>query len=100
MASHRPLTWRVENIPPGTTAASLKQCFHSDDRHFIQVKSLVSDVNNYDGTGALTATILFSPPEPREPRIDYGGIGDELVLDKDFIGFTPLNEASCNASAE
>jgi hypothetical protein len=100
MASQRPLTWRVENIPQGTTAANLKQCFHSDDRQFIQVKSLVPDVNNYDGTGALTATILFSPPEPREPRVDDGGIGEELEIDKDFIGFTPLNETSSNASAE
>jgi hypothetical protein len=100
MASHRPLTWRVENIPQGTTEMSLKQCFHSDDRQFIQVKSLVSDVNNYDGTGTLTATILFSAPEQREPRIDPGGIGEELNLDKDFIGFTPLNEASCDAAAE
>ena len=100
MASNRPLTWRVENIPQGTTAARLKQCFHSDDRPFIQVKSLVPDVNNYDGTGTLTATLLFSPPEPSDPRIDPGDVGDELTLDKDFIGFTPLNEASCNASAE
>ncbi|KAF2175380.1 hypothetical protein K469DRAFT_68283 [Zopfia rhizophila CBS 207.26] len=50
--------------------------------------------------GTWTATVLFSPPEPREPRIDYGGVGGELELDKDFIGFTPLNEASCNASAD
>lgn len=100
MASNRPLTWRVENIPQGVTAATLKQYFHSDDRHFIQVKSLVPDVNNYDGTGTSTATILFSPPEPRNPRIDPGDIGEELMLDKDFIGFTPLNEASCNASAD
>jgi len=100
MASNPPLTWRVENIPQGITAATLKQYFHSDDRHYIQVKSLVPDVNNYDGTGTLTATILFSPPEPRNPRIDPGDIGEELMLDKDFIGFTPLNEASCNASAD
>ena len=92
MASNRPLTWRVENIPQGTTPARLVQCFHSDDRPFIQVKSLVSDVNNYDGTGTLTATLLFSPPGPslRDPRIDPGDVGDELTLDKDFIGFTPL----------
>ena len=100
MASNRPLTWRVENIPQGTTIATLKQYFHSDDRHFIQVKSLVPDVNNYDGTGTLTATILFSPPEPGNPRIDPGDIREELMLDKDFIGFTPLNEASRNVSAE
>lgn len=97
MATQRPFTWRVENIPRGTTDASLKQYFHSDDRKFIEVKSLVPDVNNYDGAGTLTATIIFNTPESREPRIDND---EEITLDKDFLGFTPLNETRSDAAAE
>ncbi len=97
MASHRPFTWRVENIPRGTTHTGLKQRFHSDDRQFIEVKSLVPDVNNYDGTGTLTATVLFNTLEQRMPRIDDD---EDLTIDKDFLGFTPLNEAKSDAAAE
>lgn len=91
MASDKHLTWRIEQIPATFNKSDLKKCFHSDDKKYIDIKSLVPDVSNYDGTGSLTATVLFSPPEAREPRI----VDNEelLVLDKDFIGFTPLNPA-------
>ena len=97
MSSTRSFTWRVQNIPSSFNEGDLKNAFHSDDRKHITVKSLAPDVNNYDGDGTLTATILFSPPEPREPRIDDN---EDLELDKDFIGFTPLNTPTKDVCAE
>lgn len=97
MVSSRPLTWRIQNIPADFTEARLKSCFHSDDKKCIEIKSLVPDVSNYDGDGTLTATMLFSPQEPREPRAeDY----DDFDMDKDFIGFTPLNNPGNDVCAE
>jgi hypothetical protein len=97
MPSNHNLTWRVQNIPSDFTEAKLKSCFHSDDKKYINVKSLVPDVNNYDGTGTLTATILFSHPESEWPRIESI---EDLEIDKDFIGFTPLNAATDDVCAE
>jgi hypothetical protein len=97
MASQRYLTYRVQNIPQRMTENDLRACFHSDDRKYIEIKSLVPDVLNYDGTGTQTATVLFSPSEPREPRIDNG---DDIDIDKDFVGFTPLNKATSDVAAE
>ncbi|OBT89295.1 hypothetical protein VE02_02607 [Pseudogymnoascus sp. 03VT05] len=97
MVSSRPLTWRIQNIPADFTEARLKSCFHSDDKKCIEIKSLVPDVSNYDGDGTLTATILFSPQEPREPRAeDY----DDFDIDKDFIGFTPPNNPGGDVCAD
>ena len=91
------MTWRVQNIPTDFTEARLKSCFHSDDKKYIEIKSLVPDVSNYDGDGTLTATMLFFPPEPGEPRAeDY----DDFDIDKDFIGFTPLNTPDKDVCAE
>jgi hypothetical protein len=97
MVSSRPMTWRVQNIPSDFTEARLKSCFHSDDKKYIEIKSLVSDVNNYDRDGTLTATILFSSPEPREPRTEDC---EDFDIDKDFIGFTPLNTPAKDVCAE
>ncbi|OBT46051.1 hypothetical protein VE00_03699 [Pseudogymnoascus sp. WSF 3629] len=97
MVSSRPLTWRIQNIPADFTEARLKSCFHSDDKKCIEIKSLVPDVSNYDRDGTLTATMLFSPQEPREPRAeDY----DDFDMDKDFIGFTPLNNPGKDVCAD
>ncbi|OBT80115.1 hypothetical protein VF21_01204 [Pseudogymnoascus sp. 05NY08] len=97
MVSSRPLTWRIQNIPADFTEARLKSCFHSDDKKCIEIKSLVPDVSNYDGDGTLTATMLFSPQEPREPRAEEY---DDFDMDKDFIGFTPLNNPGGDVCAD
>ncbi|KFX91076.1 hypothetical protein V490_06092 [Pseudogymnoascus sp. VKM F-3557] len=93
----RPLTWRIQTIPAGFTEEALKLCFYVADRDYIEIKSLVPDVSNYDGEGTLTATILFSPPERREPRAE--AIYD-FDIDKDFIGFTPLNNPDKDVCAD
>jgi hypothetical protein len=97
MVSNRHLTWRVENIPSHFDEARLKSCFHSNDKKYIEIKSLVPDVNNYDGYGTKTATILFSTPQAQEPRIEDN---DDLTISRDFIGFTPLNTPSDDVCAE
>lgn len=97
MVAGRPLTWRIQSIPGDFTEERLKSCFHTDDKKCIEIKSLVPDVTNYDGDGTLTATILFSPREPREPRAEEY---IDFDIDKDFIGFTPLNNPGQDVYAE
>ena len=97
MCPQRCLTWRIQNIPSSYTESHLKRCFHSDDKKFIEIKSLVPDVINYDGDGTLTATVLYSHPERWEPRLEDV---EELDVDHDFIGFTPLNAVSGDVCAE
>ncbi|KFY96587.1 hypothetical protein V500_02378 [Pseudogymnoascus sp. VKM F-4518 (FW-2643)] len=112
MVSGRPLTWRIQSIPADFTEERLKSCFHSDDKKCIEIKSLVPDVSNYDGDGTLTATMLFSPRAdtfvvgkggtltatmPREPRAEEY---NDFDIDKDFIGFTPLNNPGKDVCAD
>ncbi|KAL5352483.1 hypothetical protein ACLOAV_002431 [Pseudogymnoascus australis] len=97
MVAGRPLTWRIQSIPGDFTEERLKSCFHTDDKKCIEIKSLVPDVTNYDGDGTLTATILFSPREPREPRAEEY---IDFDIDKDFIGFTPLNNPGQDVYAD
>lgn len=84
------LTYRVENIPFGTTKDQLvRNFFYVKDQADITVKSLVPGVETVEGEdGDLTATILFHPhePVPGGPRIQ----DDSIAIDKDFRGFTPL----------
>lgn len=98
----RPLTYRVQEIPFNWGKKKLKAAFCEADRPYVTVKSLVPDVMNYhnnDGTDTLTATVLFSPPEPREPSLLIKWKA-ELELDRDFGGFTPLNDPKDDVSGE
>jgi hypothetical protein len=102
--SSRPLTYRVQEVPPNWDKAKLKAAFATADRPYVTVKSLVPDVMNYgyhndDGTDTLTATVLFSPPEPRELSLNSKCKAD-LELDRDFSGFTPLNDPKSDVSGE
>jgi hypothetical protein len=84
------LTYRVENIPIGTSKEELvKSYFFLKDHPFITVKSLVPSVDTIEGEdGELTATILF---QPSEPRPDGPLVQNEIItVDVDFRGFTPL----------
>ena len=89
-AVSKPLTYRVENIPSGTSNEDLKGCFHPDDRNYIKVKSLVPSVDTAESEddSDYTATIFFRPPDASHagPRL----IDEALSLDKEFLGFTPL----------
>jgi hypothetical protein len=88
-AQPRFLTYRVQNIPYGTSKEALKSYFYVEDRDDIKIKSLCPAVDTPEGEeGDLTATIFFRPHEDpqREPRLAI----DDIDIDKTFIGFTPL----------
>lgn len=84
------LTYRVENIPFGTTKEQLiSNYFYIKDQEDIKVKSLVPAVDTIEGEdGDLTATVLFRPHEaqPDGPRVQ----DDSIMVDQEFYGFTPL----------
>lgn len=92
MTAVRPkaFTWRITEIPTGTTAKELVQrYFTAKDRDRITVGSLCPDV---DGENELTATLLFRPhPEQPDhgPELDFYA-PHPLEVEKDFEGFTPL----------
>ena len=96
MAPQRHLTWRIQNIPSDLLSKpDLTSHFHTDDRKYIDIKSMAPDVTNHDND-MWTATMVFSPPEPRSPR----QTGGDLDVDKGFMGFTPLNTPADDVSAE
>src|SRR5947209_2270909 len=97
MAAKKPQTYRVENIPSNVTDKDLIDFFDPEDRPYLLVRSLVPAVESY-GPGELTATIMFSPPNDKflGPRV----INDDISIDKDFYGFTPLNNPVGAIAAE
>ena len=85
----RPWTFRVENIPLGTTEEQLKAYSYTEDQPGIQVKSIVPAVDNYElDVQELTATISFRSSNRMVlcPRV----LDDNISIDSDFHGFTPL----------
>ena len=93
-------TFRVENIPPGSTAEELKKRFHAADQPNIEVRSFVPAIDNPENEiHEYTATISFqitdravSSPRPLD--------NDDIIIDSDFYGFTPLNNPSGPIAAE
>lgn len=88
--SSRPRTFRVENIPPGTTAEGLKKLFYTEDQPRIEVRSIVPAVDSYElDIREYTATVLFHAPNQTvtSPRV----LDDDISVDSEFHGFTPLN---------
>ena len=94
----RPWTFRVENIPPKTTAEGLKGYFHPEDQDRIQVRSIVPAVDCEDFDGELTATISFQTQDGTltAPRV----LDDTVSVDNDFHGFTPLSQPKGPIAAE
>ena len=85
------LTYRIENIPSGTTKESLvRLCFDVETRQYITVKSLMPAVETIEGKDGdfYTATVLFHPHDsvPEGPKIQDKNID----MDHNFGGFTPL----------
>ena len=90
MAPTRPYTFRVENIPPGTTAEELIKYFYSEDQPRIRVRSIVPAVDSYElDIQEYTATVTFQALNSSilTPRLFY----EDISIDGDFHGFTPLN---------
>ena len=99
MSPSRPSTFRVENIPPGTTAEQLKFCFHTEDQPGIRIRSIVPAADNYElDVRELTATVTFQALNRSvlSPRL----LDDDISIDCDFYGFTPLNHPSEPIAAE
>jgi hypothetical protein len=95
----RPKTFRVENIPPGTTAEGLKKLFYTEDQPRIEVRSIGPAVDSYDlNIQEYTATVTFEPPNQMlaSPRT----VDATISVDSDFHGFTPLNHSEEPISIE
>ena len=94
----RAWTFRVENIPPETTAERLKDYFHTEDQPYIQVRSIVPAVDCEGPDGELTATISFQTRDETitAPRV----LDDTISVDSDFHGFTPLSQPKGPIAAE
>ena len=99
MSPSRPFTFRVENIPPGTTAEELKDYFYTEDQPGIRIRSIVPAVDNYElDVRELTATVTFQALNRSvlSPRL----LDDDISIDCDFHGFTPLSHPSEPIAAE
>lgn len=81
------LTYRIDNIPKGTSTDGVKLLFNADDRDAIEFKSLAPDTENYDGDGYLMATILYHGDAASPPR----AMKHDIDVSSDFAGFTVLN---------
>lgn len=95
--SSRPRTFRVENIPPGTTPESLKKLFSTEDQPHVVVRSIVPAVDSDD---LYTATVLFHAPNQTVTTPRLLDNDDGIEVDSEFHGFTPLNHPQEPIAAE
>ena len=95
--SNRPRTFRVENIPSGTTPEDLKKFFYTEDQPHIEVRSIVPAVDTYD---LYTATVLFHAPNLTVTTPRLINEDDGICVDDEFHGFTPLNHPQEPIAAE
>ena len=99
MVPTRPFTFRVENIPPGTTAEELINYFYAEDQPRIRVRSLVPAVDSYElDIREYTATVSFQAANQSvlSPRL----LDEDISIDGDFHGFTPLSHPQEPIAAE
>ncbi len=99
MAPTRPYTFRVENIPPGTTAEELIKYFYTEDQPRIRVRSIVPAAHSYElDIQEYTATVTFQALDCSimSPRL----LDESISIDCDFHGFTPLNHPQEPIAAE
>src|ERR1700733_105246 len=80
--AERPWTYRVEHVPTGTSPSQLIEKFLANDRSNIKVRSLVPAIEK----GKLIATISYPSSRPPPKTVD-----EDLEVDREFIGLTPLN---------
>ncbi|KAK5724668.1 hypothetical protein LTR15_004715 [Elasticomyces elasticus] len=85
------LTYRVEYVPNGMSKHVLRWVFNPEDVQHLEIRSLTPDVNNHDGTGYQVATVYYSPSSQQQ-ELRLRNHDSDLVLDREFLGFTPLNE--------
>lgn len=93
------LTYRVQCIANGMDKQALKDIFHNEDKDYVHIRSLVPAADDESGTGEQVATVFFKPDQLRELRLQLDD-RSRLILDKAFLGFTPLNAPVGNAVAD
>lgn len=90
----RVMVWRVEEIPSGMSKESLQGMFPFK-RERIKITSLSPNVNSYRQT--LTATVALRAPPEDKLRFKCDS---DMLIDKDFYGFTPLYTPAGNIEAD
>ena len=93
------MTFRAENLPPQITAEELKKLFYTEDQPRIEVRSIAPAVDSYElDVQQCTATVTFQALSATvlPPRV----LDDDISVDGDFHGFTPLNRPQEPIAAE
>ncbi|KAI9666509.1 MAG: hypothetical protein M1821_004445 [Bathelium mastoideum] len=82
-----PWTYRVQHVPPGTTAEQFENVFDKGDYSICKIRTLVPSADETDGT--LVATILYACKDgkKRPPHLK----DETLRVDAEFHGLTALN---------
>jgi hypothetical protein len=90
MAELKPLMWRIDGIPAGVTADDLKDYFEEAERTRIIIKTIVPSLDRPRDRQCATIEYKHSIGGlDHVPRLRKE-VRDELYIDRDFRGFTPL----------
>ncbi|MCJ1312987.1 hypothetical protein MMC25_006663 [Agyrium rufum] len=84
----KPIIYRIEQIPSNLDIDEFKQAYIlPGDREFVKIKSWSPSVDSPEGEErTATATVCYSAPTRQKLHI----ASDEIIVDEDFYGFTPL----------
>jgi hypothetical protein len=104
MVNQKPLTFRVRRIPATLTSLTLPsylQSYFKEDNDApieIIVRSLAPSPDDWNVPAKQTATVeftklphCFTDPAQTQWKIPSNGSYQDVLFDKDFLGFTPLN---------
>ena len=85
------LTWRIQGIDAGATRKEVLDYFDESEKGRLSVETLCSSVD--DPHHNLTATIKYAHDANALEHIPHlrDDFRDELSIERDFIGFTPLS---------
>jgi hypothetical protein len=84
------LIWRLNDIDRGTSKDGILQYFESVDQARLRIKTLCPCVNYPEEK--LTATIEYEAPpdDPEAPPRTKDDLPQNVTIDRDFMGLTPL----------
>jgi hypothetical protein len=84
------IAWRIQGIKAGASKEKILDYFEKVEQRRMVVKTVCPSVD--DPNNDLTATIEYTPDQDaldHTPRL-RDNIREELGIDRDFFGFTPL----------
>jgi hypothetical protein len=84
------IVWRIQGIEAGASKEEILDYFEDVEQKRMVVKTVCPSVD--DPNNNLTATIEYTPDQDaleHTPRLREDML-DELGIDRDFVGFTPL----------